>query len=193
MSRQTSSLDSSPISSLLMFFSISELVPKIVPLGCFIDKKWNRLLRNKFAKFESPFSSWDPFATVIKCTHLARDMDYEYFAVQNFGDCYTGKNITENFDRYGEAPADKCVGGVSAAYTNFVYRLRPAIDGPNVCETLPCKNKRTCVVHFHNPQRYYCECGDWFTGDNCESKYSWCLFASCVQWIFLPSVLAWII
>ena len=98
-------------------------------------------------------------------------MDYEYFAVQNLGDCWTDSKIVDNYNRLGNALPEKCIGGVGASYTNFVYRLRPAFTGPNVCDTSPCKNGGTCVVHFNDPNRYYCECGDWFMGDNCDGRY----------------------
>ena len=151
---------------------LTEFIPKIVPLGCYVEKKYdNRLLNIKFASFANMYNASDPHATVVKCAHLARDMDYEYFAVQNFGECRTDLNILDNYDTYGVAPPEKCVGGVGATLSNFVYRLRPAADGPNVCATAPCQNGGTCVVHFNDPNRYYCECGDWFTGDNCQGRY----------------------
>ena len=107
---------------------------------------------------------------VIRCAHLARDMDYEYFAVQDFGDCRTDVKLVENYKSYGEASPDKCQGGVGASQTNYVYRLRPAFTGPNVCDTVPCKNGGACVVHFSDSSRYYCNCGEWFVGNNCGGK-----------------------
>ena len=62
--------------------------------------------------------------TVVKCAHLARDMNYEYFAVQDRGGCWTDKNIVYNYYKYGSAPPENCVGGVGASYTNFVYRIK---------------------------------------------------------------------
>jgi len=147
------------------------LLPERNPLGCYKENKNNRLLQIRFGSFASSYNASDPQATVVKCAHLARDKDYEYFAVQNLGDCWTDSKIVENYNRLGNAPPEKCVGGVGASYTNFVYRLRPAFTGPNVCDTSPCKNGGTCVVHFNDPNRYYCECGDWFMGDNCLGRY----------------------
>ena len=101
------------------------MLPKQNPLGCFKDKKNHRLLNIKFGSFASSYKASDPHATVVKCAHLARDMDYEYFAVQNLGDCWTDSEIVDNYNRYGEALPETCVGGVGASYTNFVYRLKP--------------------------------------------------------------------
>ena len=155
---------------MFMLLLLSELIPKQISLGCFQEKKSARLLNIKFGSFSSSYDAQDPYAMVIRCAHLARDMDYEYFAVQNSGDCRTDTKIVDNYKTYGEALPDKCQGGVGASLTNFVYRLRPAFSGPNVCDTVPCKNERTCVVHFSDPNRYRCECGDWFTGNNCEGR-----------------------
>ena len=156
----------------MFFVCLTELLPKQNPLGCFKEKKSSRLLNIKFGSFSNSYDASDPYAMVIRCAHLARDMDYEYFAVQNFGDCRTDAHITDNYNKYGEAPPKKCVGGVGASWTNFVYRLRPSFTGPNVCDTVSCKNGGTCVVHFSDPDRYRCECGSLFKGDNCESEYS---------------------
>ncbi|RMX48625.1 hypothetical protein pdam_00008003 [Pocillopora damicornis] len=158
-----------------------ELIPKQISLGCFQEKKSARLLNIKFGSFSSSYDAQDPYAMVIRCAHLARDMDYEYFAVQNSGDCRTDAKIVDNYKTYGEALPDKCQGGVGASLTNFVYRLRPAFSGPNVCDTVPCKNERTCVVHFSDPNRYRCECGDWFTGNNCEVQIYPCDSKPCLN------------
>lgn len=154
------------------FFFLLDLLPKQIPLGCFKEKRSSssRLLSVKFGSFLSSYDEEDPYAMVIRCTHLARDMDYEYFAVQNFGDCRTDSKIVDNYNTYGVATPDKCLGGVGALLTNYVYRLRPAFIGSNVCDTVPCKNGGTCVVHFNDPDKYHCECGSLFAGDNCESK-----------------------
>ena len=154
----------------LFLACLVELLPKQNPLGCFKEKKSSRLLNIKFGSFSNSYDESDPYAMVIRCAHLARDMDYEYFAVQNFGDCRTDLNIADHYDKYGKALPEKCVGGVGASWTNFVYQLRPAFTGPNVCDTVPCKNGGTCVVHSSDPDRHHCECGDWFIGNNCEGK-----------------------
>ena len=108
-------------------FLSTELLPKLDPLGCFVEekKKRLRLLNIKFGSFASSYSASDPHTTVVKCAQLARDMNYEYFAVQNRGDCWTDAKIVDNYDKYGSARPENCVGGVGASYTNFVYRRRP--------------------------------------------------------------------
>lgn len=53
---------------------------------------------------------------------------------------------------------------------NFVYWLRLVFSGLNVCDIVLCKNECMCVVYFSDLNRYCCECGDWFMGNNCEGK-----------------------
>ena len=106
-------------------FPSTELLPKLDALGCFVEKKRKlQLLNIKFGSFANSYSASDPYMTVVKCAHLARDMNYEYFAVQDRGDCWTDKNIVYNYYKYGSAPPENCVGGVGASYTNFVYRIK---------------------------------------------------------------------
>ena len=88
-------------------------------------KRKLRLLNINFGSFASSYSASDPYSTVVKCAHLARDMNYEYFAVQNRGECWTDTKEVDNYDKYGSAPPENCVGGVGASNTNFVYRQRP--------------------------------------------------------------------
>ena len=108
----------------LLLVSPLEKLPKITPLGCYIEKRKSaRLLKIKFGSFTKIFNESDPYATAVQCAHLARDMNYQYFAVQNYVDCYTDTNIADIYDKYGEALPENCVGGVGALMTNFVYRL----------------------------------------------------------------------
>ena len=115
------------------FFNSPELLPAVTSLGCYVEKKWSkRFLNIKFGSFTSSHDPNKPYASVVKCAHLARDKGYKYFAVQNYAVCRTDDNIANgNYATYGEASPDKCVGGVGASLTNFVYQLGPAeADGP---------------------------------------------------------------
>lgn len=178
------------ITKLQLLFILEELLPKLVSLGCYQDRKAARLLRIRFGNFARMYNASNPKATVVKCAHLARDKNYEYFAIQNYGECRTDVNIIDVYDKYGKAQPQNCLGGVGATLTNFVYRLRPAVDGPNVCDATPCKNGGTCVVHFNDPNTYYCECADWFTGYNCtgNSKLTFSSSANIQTTLWLTSM-----
>ena len=97
-------------------------------MGCYKEKKFNRLLDIKFGDFRNSDNESDPCASVVKCAHLVRDMDYEYFAVQNFATSRTAVNIVNNYYAFGEKPPGNCVGGVGAKLTNFVDRATLAED-----------------------------------------------------------------
>ena len=142
-------------------------VPKAVPQGCFVEKdKKLKLLINNYASFTS---TSDHKATVVYCSTLARDMGYEYFAVQNQVECWTSKDIAKTYNKYGKS--DNCVGGVGKEMANFVYRLQPSYSYPTGCDDDPCQNNGFCVVNKIDPMHYSCECQEMFNGKKCEGKY----------------------
>ncbi|PFX24446.1 Neurogenic locus Notch protein [Stylophora pistillata] len=138
--------------------------PKFVPQGCFVEKeKTEKLLTDNYASFSS---NSDPKATVAYCSTLARDMGYEYFAVQNEVQCWTSKDIANTFNKYGKS--DNCVGGVGKEMANFVYRIEASYSYPTGCDGDPCQNNGFCVVNEDDPKQYSCECQQMFSGKNCE-------------------------
>ena len=144
----------------------TEHVPISVAQGCFVEKSKNEiLLRDKYASF---YSNKDPKATVVYCSSLARDMGYEYFAVQNEVECWTSKDIAKTYNKYGKST--NCVDGVGKKLANFVYRLQPSYSFPTGCDNGPCQNNGFCVVNKNDPLLYTCECQEMFSGENCEGK-----------------------
>ena len=93
---------------------------------------------------------WDEFLDelVSKCAERTRDLNYTFFGIQSLGQCYTGPNAGETYNKYGASencvtvggnprknqfqrcpglPNDKpCTGGDQ---TNYVYKL----DGSKEC------------------------------------------------------------
>lgn len=66
--------------------------------------------------------------TVQKCAQVAVTKGYEYFAVQFYGECYTGKNASQTYKKHGRSDkcmeTDKTLGfQVGKDDTNFVYRI----------------------------------------------------------------------
>lgn len=141
-----------------------ETVPKFVAQGCFVEKtKREKLLIDKYASFNS---NSGPKATVEYCSTLARDMGFDYFAVQNEVECWTSKDIAKTYHKYGKS--DKCVDGVGKELANFVYRLQPSYSYPTGCDNDPCQNNGFCVVNKDHPMQYTCECQEMFSGKNCQ-------------------------
>lgn len=146
--------------------SFLEHVPKSVAQGCFVEKdKGAKLLTIKYASF---YSNSDPKAVIVYCSTLARDMSYEYFAVQNEVECWTTKDIAKTYNTYGKS--DHCVGGVGKKLSNFVYRLQPWYPYPTGCDNDPCQNNGFCVVNKDDKLQYTCECQEMFIGKNCEGQ-----------------------
>ena len=124
-------------------------------------------------KYASYYSKADPKATVKYCSTLARDMGFEYFAVQNEVECWTSKDktrqgIANTYKKYGKS--DNCVDGVGRKLVNFVYRLQPSYSYPTGCDNDPCHNNGFCVVNKNDPLLYTCECQEMFSGKNCEGE-----------------------
>ncbi|KAL9963364.1 hypothetical protein ACROYT_G026874 [Oculina patagonica] len=154
-----------------------EHVPKSVAQGCFVEKvKKEKLLTDKYASFHS---NLDPKATVVYCSTLARDMGYEYFAVQNEVECWTSENMANTYNKYGKS--ENCVNGVGEELANFVYRLQPSYSYPTGCDNDPCQNNGFCVVNKNDPLLYTCECQEMFSGKNCEVQTFPCDSKPCLN------------
>ena len=128
--------------------------------------KSEKLLTDNYASFSS---NSDPKATILYCSTLARDMGYEYFAVQNEVQCWTSKDIANRYSKYGKS--DNCAGGVGKEMANFVYRIQASYSYPTGCDDDPCQNDGFCVVDNNDHMQYSCECKEMFSGKNCEG---WC-------------------
>jgi len=145
-------------------FFFLEHVPKFVAQGCFVENdKGAKLLAVKYGSF---YSNSDPKATVVYCSTLARDMSYEFFAVRNEVECWTGKDTARTYNKNGKSV--NCVGGVGKKSANFVYRLQPSYPYPTGCDSDPCQNNGFCVVDKDDNLEYTCECQEMFSGKNCE-------------------------
>ena len=94
-------------------------------VGCFKDKRKNRALSDNYANFR-PFIDWyNMDATIRQCALVARDIGYEYFAVQYYGECWSDVDAEINYDKQGvQTNLDKCWANVGGPWTNYVYRFR---------------------------------------------------------------------
>ena len=53
------------------------------------------------------------------------DYVLQIFAIQFYGECWSGDFTMVEYDRWGAADESQCPSGVGAANTNAVYRLLP--------------------------------------------------------------------
>lgn len=93
-----------------------------VSLGCFADSsKRPRPLPILIANKRSQIDWYNLKKTIQACAEEARQRRLEYFSVQFFGECWSGKNAGKTFFRDG--PSDQCYEGVGRRMTNAVYRI----------------------------------------------------------------------
>ena len=63
---------------------------------------------------------------------VARDIGYEYFAVQFYGECWSSTNAALTYDKHGrQTNPVKCWANVGGAGTNYVYRFRQVSRVPS--------------------------------------------------------------
>ncbi|CAH3175700.1 unnamed protein product, partial [Porites evermanni] len=103
--------------------------PKLQPIGCYKDNVNERALPVLYANFRRNIDWLNMELTVNQCAQVATvNKGYEYFAVQYYGECYTGKNASQTYNKHGKS--DRCVEidktsgfRVGERDTNFVYRI----------------------------------------------------------------------
>ena len=100
-------------------------LPEFEPVGCFKDKLSDRALPHNYASFR-PFIDWHNLDAIIrKCAMVARDIGYDYFAVQFYGECWSSTDAALTYDKHGrQTNPVKCWANVGGAGTNYVYRFR---------------------------------------------------------------------
>lgn len=98
------------------------------PVGCFKDKRNQRalpVLLKSFRKLINWHNVTASFMAVIRaCASVTQQHGFRYFGIQDYGECWSGKNGDLSYKRHGKSY--KCNGlahGVGLAWTNFVYRF----------------------------------------------------------------------
>lgn len=104
-------------------FYVTDALPELETVGCYKDKK-NRALSTLYANFRG-YIDWNNLnATIRQCAFVARDIGYEYFAVQYYGECWSSWDAADNYDKYGvQTKKEKCLANVGGSMTNFVFRF----------------------------------------------------------------------
>lgn len=98
--------------------------PALEAIGCYKDKHNDRALPTLYHSFR-PYIKWSNLNETIRgCATVARDMGYEYFGVQYYGECWSSENATYTYAKHGvQTKAKECMANVGGKYTNFVYRI----------------------------------------------------------------------
>ncbi|XP_015758816.1 PREDICTED: A disintegrin and metalloproteinase with thrombospondin motifs 18-like [Acropora digitifera] len=98
--------------------------PKLQAVGCYKDKINDRTMPTIYANFR-PYINWNNLnATLQQCAFVARDIGYEYFGVQHYGECWSSDNAALTYAKHGlQMDARQCWSNVGGVNTNFVYRI----------------------------------------------------------------------
>lgn len=100
------------------------------PIGCYNDSAKERALPVFYANARGNIDWFNMELTVNQCAQVASDMGYEYFGVQFYGECYSGRNAKESYAKYGNITEgcwefDNQTGfAVGKEGANFVYQIR---------------------------------------------------------------------
>ncbi|KAJ7387554.1 hypothetical protein OS493_000885 [Desmophyllum pertusum] len=92
-----------------------------VYLGCFKDSSKPRPLPIMIANKRGGIDWHNLKKTVQACAEVAKKQRLEYFSVQFYGECWSGKDAGETFARDG--PSKECYAGVGKKGINAVYRI----------------------------------------------------------------------
>lgn len=101
-----------------------------VPLGCYRDNTGDRTLPILVTNLRSNINWNDMSQTIDKCAKSTAEYDHKLkvFALQFYGECYSGYNGLDTYDDYGSLPysdtiTNNCWAGVGASGINFVYKF----------------------------------------------------------------------
>ena len=102
-------------------------MPDLQPIGCYNGDKNQGALPVIYANFSGQIN-WTQVETVQQCAQVALNKGFEYFAVHDYGECYTGDDASERITRYHESAdcmeTDKKSGyKVGKENTYFGYRI----------------------------------------------------------------------
>ncbi|KAJ7358987.1 hypothetical protein OS493_019892 [Desmophyllum pertusum] len=110
--------------------------------GCYQDKGDNRAMPEILFTDRGKLDWKDLSGTVIeKCEEAAKSKNYKCFGIQFYGECWSGEDACDEYDKHGkskdcscsgnnnnnkkydEDSDAPCIGGVGEQYTNFVYEI----------------------------------------------------------------------
>ncbi|XP_058946050.2 uncharacterized protein [Pocillopora verrucosa] len=117
------------------------------PLGCFKDKSHARALPHyiynerddsiaNYGGQKIDWNDWENYLPgfICRCAKKAKDLGYDLFGMQHFGECYAGSSSSDQYNRYGPGQCKDCVGTdmndcngrkfcVGKEWRNMVYKI----------------------------------------------------------------------
>ena len=66
---------------------------------------------------------WNDMTKIVRaCAEIAKERGLPVFAIQYYGECWSGLDAENTYNRYG--PSENCWNGVGKERTNYVYKIR---------------------------------------------------------------------
>ncbi|XP_074635197.1 uncharacterized protein LOC141893713 isoform X1 [Acropora palmata] len=94
-------------------------------LGCFSDKTAQRAFPT-LVKNLRPEINWQYLErTIEKCALLSKQQNFKIFAIQFYGECWSGDVSEKNLNLWEAADKSKCPFGVGGPNVNAVYKIIP--------------------------------------------------------------------
>ncbi|XP_068678798.1 meprin A subunit alpha-like isoform X2 [Montipora foliosa] len=101
--------------------------PCFEEVGCFYDKSLKRAFPTLVENLR-PEINWHHLEKIIqKCALLSKQRNYEIFAIQFYGECWSGDISEVDYDRWGVADKSRCPFGVGGPNVNAVYKILPSL------------------------------------------------------------------
>lgn len=99
--------------------------PCIEEVGCFKENKNDRAFPTMLKNMRGGID-WHNLGKIVQeCAILTKEKNYKIFAIQYYGECWSGESFKVKYDRWGAVDKSRCPLGVGAAKINAVYRLLP--------------------------------------------------------------------
>ncbi|KAL9979998.1 hypothetical protein ACROYT_G008528 [Oculina patagonica] len=99
--------------------------PCMEEVGCFQDNSKQRAFPTMLKNMRGGID-WNHLEKIVqKCALLTKQKNYQVFAIQFYGECWSGDSSQVHYDRLGALDKSKCPFGVGGPSINAVYRLLP--------------------------------------------------------------------
>ncbi|XP_078376431.1 kielin/chordin-like protein [Oculina patagonica] len=102
------------------------------PVGCYKDRRKDRALEKMVKNYRKPknlggkkiWEYWEDMSYVIQlCAEESFRQGFTaMFGMQYYGECWSGKDAENNYEKHGKS--GNCVNGVGKSSTNYIYRIK---------------------------------------------------------------------
>ncbi|XP_073257348.1 uncharacterized protein [Porites lutea] len=99
--------------------------PCMEEIGCYKDNPQSRTFPLVVKNLRSEIDWYHLEKTVQKCALLSKQRNYKIFAIQFYGECWSGETSKVHYNRFGAVDKSQCPFGVGGPNVNAVYRILP--------------------------------------------------------------------